>query len=155
MTIAVSSAYFNIVDVQLGTAPALIAPYIVNKIGTGLSKALLCTGEQLSAEKAKFYNLISEIVETTDEAHKLIAELAVVFTACGPRSVEAAKNLVCGVAGQQITEDIMFFTAKMLAMVTISDEARDGMICVQARTNKPWQEEPYNIKPLYGTEESK
>merc|ERR1719362_1318703 len=115
------------------------APYLINKLGTGGATVFMCTGENMSAEKACFWNLVSEVVENLDEGHNRISELAAVLTACGPRSVEAAKNLVVGVGGQQISEGIMWFTAAMLAMVTISDEARDGMICVQARTPKPWE----------------
>lgn len=148
--LAVEGAYFNITDVYDGTVSALTVPYIEKKIGPGLTKLIYCTAENISAEKANFYGLVSEVVASLEEGHTQITKLASVLTQCGPRSVEAAKNLVIGVAGQQINEGIMFFTAQQLAMVTVSQEATDGMVCVQARKPKPWEEEPKNIKTLYG-----
>jgi enoyl-CoA hydratase/carnithine racemase len=147
--VSVSNAFFNISDVQNGSINPLVVPYIEKKIGPAFTKYMLCASANLSAEKAWFYGLVTKVVESVEEAHKEIGGLATVLTACGPRSVEAAKNLVIGVAGQQINEGIMFFTAQQLAMVTISQEATDGMVCVQARKPKPWEEEPNNIKPLH------
>jgi len=148
MVIAVKSAYFSLTEVTKGYSHALIAPYLVSKLGLGTAKRLVASSSLLSAEKAKLAGMVNELVENVDEAHTLIKELCEVITACGPRSVEAAKQLVMGVGGKPITEFVMFYTGKMLAMVTVSDEAKDGMICLQARKPKPWEEKP--IKPLYG-----
>merc|ERR550525_1265165 len=147
MGIAVSGAYFNFSDVKMGLVPALCSPYVVAKVGSGHAKRLIASAENMSAEKAKRTGMINEVVESVEEAHKMIKDIAEVLTACGPRSVEAAKQLVIGVGGMPITEPIMFYTGRMLAQVTVSDEATDGMVCLQARKPKPWEETP--IKPLY------
>jgi len=148
MVIAVKSAYFSLTEVKKGYSHALIAPYLVSKLGLGTAKRLVASSSLLSAEKAKLAGMVNELVESVQEGHALIKDLCEVITACGPRSVEAAKQLVMGVGGKPITEFVMFYTGKMLAMVTVSDEARDGMACLQARKPKPWEEKP--IKPLYG-----
>lgn len=147
MGIAVSGAYFNFSDVKMGLVPALCSPYVVAKVGSGHAKRLIASAENMSAEKAKRTGMINEVVESVEEAHKMIKDIAEVLTACGPRSVEAAKQLVIGVGGMPITEPIMFYTGRMLAQVTVSDEAKDGMACLQMRKPKPWEETP--IKPLY------
>merc|ERR1712061_563292 len=115
----------------MGFIDPTILPYLVGKCGISNTKCMVCTAQNMSAEKAKHIGLVSEVCATVEEAHKLITDLAEVLTACGPRSVQAAKMLVAGVGGQQIGEPVMFYTAAMLAMVTISDEARDGMACLQ------------------------
>mmetsp|Transcript_116365 Transcript_116365/g.324242 ORF Transcript_116365/g.324242 Transcript_116365/m.324242 type:complete len:373 (-) Transcript_116365:150-1268(-) len=147
MAIAVSGAFFTLSDVKMGLIPAMVSPYLVAKIGSGNAKRMIASAENMSAEKAKRCGMINEIVESTEEAHKMINEIANVLTACGPRSVEAAKQLVIGVGGMPITEPLMFYTGRMLAQVTVSDEATDGMVCLQQRKPKPWEETP--IKPLY------
>merc|ERR1712107_873779 len=43
MSISVSSAYFSLSDVKIGSIPAAIAPYIVAKAGTGMAKIMFCT----------------------------------------------------------------------------------------------------------------
>mmetsp|Transcript_51369 Transcript_51369/g.112599 ORF Transcript_51369/g.112599 Transcript_51369/m.112599 type:complete len:375 (-) Transcript_51369:134-1258(-) len=148
LVIAVKSAYFSLTEVKRGFSHTLIAPYLVSKLGLGTAKRLVASSSLLSAEKAKLAGMVNELVESVQEGHALIKDLCEVITACGPRSVEAAKQLVMGVGGKPITEFVMFYTGKMLAMVTVSDEARDGMACLQARKPKPWEEKP--IKPLYG-----
>uniref|UniRef100_A0A7S4W5X6 3-hydroxyisobutyryl-coenzyme A hydrolase n=1 Tax=Alexandrium monilatum TaxID=311494 RepID=A0A7S4W5X6_9DINO len=147
MGIALRGAYFTLSDVKMGLVPAFIAPYVTAKIGSGHAKRMIASAENMSAEKAKHCGMINEVVDDLEQAHKMIKEVAEVLTACGPRSVEAAKQLVIGVGGMPITEPIMFYTGRMLAQVTVSDEARDGMVCLQARKPKPWEETP--IQPLY------
>jgi len=147
MGIAVDGAYFMLPDVKFGSVPAAVSPYVVAKIGTGNAKRMIASAENMPAEKAKRCGMVSEVVESVEEAHKMINDIAGVLTACGPRSVEAAKQLVIGVGGMPLTEPLQFYTARMLAQVTVSDEATAGMVCVQARTPKPWEENP--IKPLY------
>eukprot|EP00416_Gambierdiscus_australes_P044200 CAMPEP_0171102954 /NCGR_PEP_ID=MMETSP0766_2-20121228/58653_1 /TAXON_ID=439317 /ORGANISM="Gambierdiscus australes, Strain CAWD 149" /LENGTH=368 /DNA_ID=CAMNT_0011563339 /DNA_START=58 /DNA_END=1161 /DNA_ORIENTATION=- len=142
MGIAVSGAFFTLSDVKMGLVPAMVSPYVVAKIGSGHAKRMIASAENMSAAKAKRCGMINEVVESIEEAHKLIGEIAAVLTACGPRSVEAAKQLVIGVGGMPITEPLMFYTGRMLAQVTVSDEATVGMVCLQARKNKPWEDTP-------------
>jgi len=124
-----------------------LAPWIVTKVGPNFAKYMLASGMNFGFDEMKRAGLINEEVDSVDEGHKKIGEICEVLTACGPRSVEAAKQLVVGVGGQPITEGVMFFTAALLAMVTVSDESRDGMVCVQMRNPKPWEEKP--ITPLH------
>jgi len=111
---------------------------------------VLCTGRNLSAQDAFKLGLVQEVTEDAEAAHRLIKETCTVTTLAGPRSVEHAKELVACVAGAPITEQIQFFTANKLAEVTVSEEARVGMICLQNKTPKPWEAKP--ITPLYGLE---
>jgi len=146
MAISVSHALFSLPEVRNGMVQCTLAPYVVSRVGPGFAKAMLGSGMTYGVDAMKRAGLISEVVESVEEGHKKIAEICEVLTACGPRSVEAAKQLVLGVGGQPITEGVMFFTAALLAMVTVSDESRDGMVCVQLRKPKPWEEKP--ITPL-------
>jgi len=147
MTIAVSSAFFSLPAVRDGLVPSFVAPYLVAKVGPGFAKYMIASGMTLTAAEMQSAGLISELVSDVAEGHKKVAEICEVLTACGPRSVEASKKLVVGVGGQPIDEGVMFFTAALLAMVTVSDESRDGMVCVQLRKPKPWEEKP--ITPLH------
>lgn len=146
MAIALQNCYFSLSEVREGQVQCLIMPYIVAKVGLGFAKFMAGSGSNVSAEAMQRAGLISEVVQSLEDGHQKIAEICEVLTACGPRSVEAAKQLVMGVGGQPISEAVSFFTAALLAMVTVSDEARDGMICLQTKAPKPWEVMP--IKPL-------
>jgi len=148
MVVATKNSYFSIDDAKRGLIPALMLPYLIQKLNPSVSRQVLCTGRNLSAPEAKQLGLVQEVAETVDDGHNIIAETCKVTTLAGPRSVEHAKELVACVAGAPITEQIMFFTANKLAEVTVSEEARVGMICLQQKIPKPWEHKP--ITPLYG-----
>merc|ERR1712048_382184 len=129
--ISIKTAFFSLSDVKIGVVPASIAPYIVQKTGTGVAKRIFCTSENMSAEKAKDAGIIDEVVDSVADGHKIIKELCAQLTECGPWTVEFAKTLVLGVSGQQIAEPLMFYTSMMLAKVTSSEEYKQGLAALQ------------------------
>jgi len=145
MVISVKTAYFSLPEVREGLVPAIYAPYLTAKVGASFAKYMVASGRNFPAEDLKRAGLLSELVDTVEEGHGKIRDICEVLTACGPRSVEAAKQLVVGVGGQPIAEGIMFFTASLLAMVTVSEEAKVGMVAVQTKAPKPWEEKPITV----------
>lgn len=146
------SAYYLVEDLKNGFVPGMALPYIQAKMGVSSMKQMLILGQSLSTEQMKFLGFVQEVVEGNEDAHDQIFTICKSVTACGPRSVEAAKELVSGVAGRPITQTIQFYTAALLAMVTVSEEAKIGMIRLQERKPKPWEEQDTMIMPLYGKE---
>lgn len=142
MVISVKSAYYSLPEVKDGRVQCLITPYIVAKAGMGYAKYMLGSGMNLTTDDMVLAGLVNEVVDSVEDGQKKITDICEVLTACGPRSVEAAKQLVVGVGGQPITEGVMFFTASLLAMVTVSYEAKVGMVCLQTKQPKPWEEKP-------------
>merc|ERR1719469_1698108 len=138
MAISVKKAFFSLSEVKLGVIPATISPYVISKIGVGNAKRLFCTAENMSAERAKEVGLVNEVVDNMDAGHKVIRDLCESLSLCAPKSVGKAKQLIVGVANQPITESLMFYTARMLSEVTVSAEAKAGMIAILARQPKPW-----------------
>merc|ERR1712137_925083 len=109
MVISVKHAYFSISQVRDGGIPAVLAPHIAKKLGPSYTKCMIGSGRNFSAKELQHLGLVSEVVDSVEIGHKTIAEICEVLTACGPRSVEAAKMLVVGVGGQPISEGVMFF----------------------------------------------
>mmetsp|Transcript_57444 Transcript_57444/g.136563 ORF Transcript_57444/g.136563 Transcript_57444/m.136563 type:complete len:404 (-) Transcript_57444:138-1349(-) len=148
LCISLKTALFSMPDLKDGLLPTPVMPHIVQKAGPSVTKRLLCSGEVMTAEDAKAAKLVQEVIEDDKGLTDWIWEISDAVTACGPNSVKAAKELVLGVGGQPIGEPVMFFTASLLAKVTVSEEAKVGMICLQQRKPKPWEEPP--ITPLFG-----
>jgi len=84
---AVPEAKFGYTEVKIGFIPALVAVFLLRKIGEAKSKELLLGGELLSAEQAFQVGLINKIVP----AEKLETEVRAF-----------AKNLVEGNSGQSM-----------------------------------------------------
>jgi len=145
--VSVEGAFFSLADVKLGLVPAGVAPYIVAKTGNGVAKRIFCTSENMTAEKAVDAGIIDEVVADVAAAHKHIAQFCEKLSLCGPRTVEAAKELVLGVTGQQIIEPLMFYTSMMSAKIGSSAEASAATAAMQSGKPKPWEVDA--IKPKY------
>merc|ERR1712217_332756 len=111
------------------------------KTGTGVAKRILCTSENNSAEQALADGILDEIVDSLADGHKAVKNLCSRLTECAPRSVELAKELVLGVAGQQVNEQLMFYTSKMLSMANSSAEAKAATAIKSGQLN-PWEVRP-------------
>jgi methylglutaconyl-CoA hydratase len=59
---AVPEARFGYTEVKIGFIPALVACYLVRKLGEARTKELLLTGELVTAEAASAYGLINFVV---------------------------------------------------------------------------------------------
>lgn len=145
-TIAVEGAFFSLASVKSGLVPAGVAPYIVAKTGNGAAKRIFCTSENLSAKKAIDAGIVDEVVASVADGHKSIGTLCEQLTKCGPRTVQAAKELVLGVAGQQMVNPLMFYTSMISAKVTNAEEAQQAIAAAAAGKPMPWEATP--IKPL-------
>jgi len=146
MAIAVKTAYFVVSEVKLGLIPANLSPYIVAKVGSSNSKRMFCLSENLSAEKAREVNLINEIVDSVAEGHKMVADICKRLTECGPKTVTFAKEVIHSVAGQAMSEPLMFYASAKMTDSAASEEAKAAARCGQS-AKKPWEETP--IKPLF------
>lgn len=147
MVIAVKAARFTVSETKLGTAPAAIAPFVAQKMGATNAKRMLCTAENLTADKCKAMGLINEVVETEADFSPMVADICEKVSLCAPKAVGKSKKLVMSVYKQPLNVQVANFTAEELAMIRIQEEAVKGMVAVQAKVKPYWAETP--IKPLY------
>lgn len=140
-TVAVTGSHFCLSDVKFGMTAANLGPYVVAKVGLASAKKIYCTGEILSAETARDYKLIDDVVPSLGDGHKKIKEICDRLTKAGPRTVEATKELVHGCSGRAMSEPLMFYTSEMQAKIQTAEECKQA-----ASGKKPWTDKP--IKPL-------
>ncbi|HYF65420.1 MAG TPA: enoyl-CoA hydratase-related protein, partial [Herpetosiphonaceae bacterium] len=93
LVVAVEEARFGFTEVKLGLLPAVIAQYVVPKIGVSHSRALFVAGERFSAERAYEIGLIHAIT-SAEELDATVASLAERILTGGPQAIAAAKRLV-------------------------------------------------------------
>ncbi len=93
LAIAAAGARFGFSEVKLGIAPAVIAPFVLRRIGEGQARALFLTGERFDAERAREIGLIHRVVppDALDEA---VDEQTALLLDSGPGAVAAAKDLL-------------------------------------------------------------
>lgn len=93
IAVAADTASFGFSEVKLGLVPAVIAQYVVPKIGVSQARALFVSGERFTAERAFEIGLIHAITgaETLDATVRSIARR---ILSSAPAAAAAAKRIV-------------------------------------------------------------
>jgi methylglutaconyl-CoA hydratase len=138
IVIATKSASFSIAEVRLGLIPAVISPYIINAIGVRRAERLFLTGEKIDATEAERIGLVHEVVP--DEALTDRGETFVRHLLQGGSNAQAEiKALIDAVRGRPIDAWLGLETAKRIARVRASAEAREGMSAFLEKRKPRWQ----------------
>jgi methylglutaconyl-CoA hydratase len=93
IALAADSAQLGFGEVKLGLLPAVIAQYVVPKIGVSHARALFVSGERISAERAFEIGLVHGVT-SADELDVLVSAIAGRVLSSAPGAVAAAKRLV-------------------------------------------------------------
>jgi enoyl-CoA hydratase/carnithine racemase len=125
MAIGSENATFALSEVRLGLIPAVVAPYVLQKVGMGAARALFVTGERFGAHEALRIGLLQAVVP----AEGLDAEVArksELLRQAGPQAVSAAKNLLREIAHLS-PDEAGELTARRIAELRVSPEGREGV----------------------------
>lgn len=125
LAVAADTARFGLSEVRLGLVPAVIGPYVLEKVGVGAARALFITGRRLAAQEALRIGLVQEVVPRQELDAAVDAMLEMVLKA-GPGAIAAAKQLLNRIAGRPPAE-VAALTAEMIADLRASPEAQEGM----------------------------
>ena len=118
VAVASRDAVFGFSEVRLGIIPAVISPFVLNKIGTGAARHLFLTGERFDAETALRIGLVHEVADDVDGAfERAVAEIL----RSGPRATREAKRLVR--SRPSGSEQL----ARIAAELRSSDEGQEGL----------------------------
>ncbi|KTD10704.1 enoyl-CoA hydratase [Legionella gratiana] len=136
-TIASQSARFCFSEVRLGLIPAVISPYVVQAIGERNAKALFMSAEIFDATKALSLNLVQHCVP---EENLLEFTLNYAQQICNnaPEAVRLSKQLVTDVANKKIDEELVYYTASLIAQKRVSAEGQQGLNAFLKKETPNW-----------------
>jgi len=144
---AVRAARFTASEVKLGACPATIAPFVTQKVGVTNAVRMLCTAENLTADKCLEMGLLNHVVDDEAEFNSIVAETCEKVTLCAPLAMSRSKKLAQNVAKQPVTFGVIAYTGEELAAIRVAPEAQAGFAAVVAKTKPYWADA--KIKPLY------
>lgn len=81
-------------EVDLGVCPAVVAPWLVRKIGAGRARAMLLRGGLMNGRTALSAGIVTECVESRDEVGPAVAALGMKLASAGPEALRATKALL-------------------------------------------------------------
>jgi methylglutaconyl-CoA hydratase len=62
VAVAADTATFQLAEIRVGMIPAMIAPYVIRRIGPGRTREWALTGEPIGAERARGWGLTETVV---------------------------------------------------------------------------------------------
>ncbi len=112
-------------EVSLGVCPAVVAPWLIRKVGPGRARTMLLEGGTVSGEEGHRIGLATHLVEA-DRLDEQARELAENLTKGGPIATAATKRWLNELDGS--LEDAPFETAAAISARVISgDEAQQRL----------------------------
>lgn len=117
LSITHADAKLGFPEVDLGVCPAVVAPWLVRKIGSGRARAVLLTGGLMSGAHAHALGIIDHVVHAPSDLDAATDELAKRLAAAGPKALAATKGLLNQLdrsLDQTLAEDAAALSAKVL-----------------------------------------
>ena len=137
IAIASADAIFSLSEVRLGLIPSVISPYVIAAIGSRAARRYFLSGEQFDAGRALQLGLVHEVVEP-ESLDVSLEQCIDVLLKSGPSAQAAAKELIQQVQGRAIDESLIEETARRIAEVRASDEAREGLNAFLEKRKPDW-----------------
>lgn len=137
IAIATQDALFAFSEAKLGIIPATISPYVVEAIGARHARRYFVTGERFTAAEAYRIGLVHDLA-VPDELDARIDEILGALLRAGPLAQTACKALIRAVSHRPIDEGVIDDTAKIIAKVRATPEAKAGIAAFLSKRPAPW-----------------
>ena len=139
IAVAGYSASFGMPEAQLGIAPAMIAPYVLARLGFTRARELMLTGHRFDYVAAHTWGLIQHYCADFELDRCVRMVLADVLRAA-PGALRACKELLFTVAAGGDTLD---YRVALLERLRTGEEARQGAQAFLSKKPAPWVVEQF------------
>lgn len=113
-------------EVDLGVCPAVVAPWLVRKVGAGRARAVLLRGGLLSGAQAHQIGIIDECCGAVQDLDATTDAVVQRLASGGPNALAATKKLLNQIDGS-LDEAILLRGAELSASVLSSPEAQERL----------------------------
>ncbi len=136
IAITTDTCVFGLTEVKLGIVPAVISPFVLQKIGAGRARVLFLTGERFDGVEAERIGLVHRAVPE-EELEAAVDATVVQMLSSGPAAVASAKKLIAGVEGLSLEEAVPL-TAEWIARLRSTPEATEGLSAFLEKRKPNW-----------------
>jgi methylglutaconyl-CoA hydratase len=138
IVVADTEATFGFTEVKLGLIPAVIAPFVLRKIGQSAARELFLTGARFSAARARELGLVHAVVPASDLDSTIDAYVRELLTAA-PEALAAAKALIRDIFGRPLDETIPV-AARAIAAQRVSPVGQEGLRAFLEKRKPDWSQ---------------
>jgi methylglutaconyl-CoA hydratase len=135
--VASANAHFATSEARLGIAPAVISPYVLRAIGERQSRRYFQTAERITAARAQEIGLAHEL-SSLEELDMSVQKIIDALVLGGPLALGAATDLIDAVAGRAIDVALIEETARFIAQLRATPEAREGLDAFLSKRAPAW-----------------
>ncbi len=141
LVIAESGTRFGFTETRLGILPAVIAPFVIAKIGESHARSLFPGGRRFDAIRAQRIGLVHDVVEGEVALDAAVDAAVADVLAAGPTAARAAKAIVREVRGLSHGSS-KWHTARVIARQRTSEEAQEGFRAFSEKRQPAWAPDP-------------
>jgi methylglutaconyl-CoA hydratase len=135
--VSVPAAKFGYTEVKIGFIPAIVAIFLLRKLGEAKAKEMLLSGELFSADQVLKMGLINYVVEV-DQLERHVLQLAkkLVETNSG-ESMKLTKQMIATIPSLSI-ENALNYAAEMNAKARGSEDCKRGIAAFLNKEKLTW-----------------
>jgi methylglutaconyl-CoA hydratase len=137
IAIATDNASFSVSEAKFGILPAVIGPYVTNAVGKRQARRLALAATRITAAEALAIGLVQQVV-APDGLDAAVDAVIGELLAGGPQAQREIKQLFAQLEVGPITAEVRELTARTIARVRGSDEAREGFAAFLGKRPPNW-----------------
>lgn len=136
IVVAAEDSVFGFTEAKLGILPAVIAPFVVAKIGSSAARELFLTAKRFGTARAREIGLVHRVTPAADLDDAMDACVRELITSA-PEAVSGAKRLIAEAVNRPASE-VADLTAETIARHRVSPEGQEGMRAFLEKRPPAW-----------------
>ncbi len=135
-TVAIPTAKFGYTEVRLGFVPAIVASFLIRRVGELRTRELLLSGKILKAQEALELGLVTQIVEQ-DDLMPTAQALAQTLLLNSPQAMQAVKRLLAKHAKRRLDEELED-AIEANAQQRSTEDFKEGVLAFKQHRRADW-----------------
>lgn len=123
---ASEDAVFGFPEVKMGLSPAMSMAYLIRRLGETRTRALLLSGNMISASQARDYRLITEVLPAEKLSEYVENFASEMCKNTSPAALQLAKKMISDMQDFPL-ENALKFGIRMDAFARVTEDAKRGI----------------------------
>ena len=141
LVLAADGTTFGFTETKLGILPAVIAPFVLAKIGESQARAVIPSGERFDTERARAMGLVHEVLPDAATLDERVDAVVGDILLAGPTAARAAKALIRDLRGSN-TDATRELIVNVAARQRVSAEGQEGLGAFLEKRTPHWPDDP-------------